>query len=223
MPREVKQLLQQEVELPAGQVDVLRTLRLFDELVEAASDTEAIRFGEEFLPQIAAAYADKAAYVLERTLAPDPQRDDPPFQVEWLHPYMRRYQQIDLSPWFGRAPNDYPAERQAVTVSELSSEEAEQFIREPVAIAHPEDVMAWSERISTVLRGSMSFDELQQETRLTTAELTLGILLGGFAAQQRGEFYDRAGFTVSPPPMELADEAELRAFAEQPQARSVLG
>ena len=43
----------------------------------------------------------------------------------------------------------------------------------------------------------MSFIELQEITRLEPAELTLGILLGGFAAEQRGEFYDKAGITVS--------------------------
>lgn len=196
MSNAVKRLLEQEVELPAHQVDVLRALRLFDELVEGASDGEAFRLGEEFLPQIASAYADKAAYVLERTLAPEPQQDDPPFDVEWLYPFMRRYQNLDISHLLGRAPNDYPEERQAVTVTELSTEEAEQYMREPV-VAHSEDVGAWSEQIRAVVQGSATFLELLETTQLAQAELILGVLLGGFRVEQQGEFYQPKSVVVS--------------------------
>lgn len=202
MSHVLEQQLEFELGLPVPQVDINHCLKLFDALRgNATTDKEALSLGETFLPQLAEAHAAKAIYILERTLTPYPQQDDPPFQLEWLYPFMRRYQHIDLSPFLGSAPNDYPEEREAVTTfTELSLAEAEEYMRDPIEVSHSEDVTAWSASIHSTLsttHGSMRFSELLEHTSLTHAELTLGVLLGGFSVEQLGWFYDQESLAVS--------------------------
>lgn len=66
-----------------------------------------------------------------------------------------------------------------------------------IAVAHKESVSEWTGTISAWLREQereegVSWTQLQQEVALSWSELWLGLLLGGFRVEQRGEFYSQA-------------------------------
>ena len=64
--------------------------------------------------------------------------------------------------------------------------------REAIALAHEENVSQWGAAISDRLAKcevSVSLLELQRSTELPLVEVWLGLLLNGFAIEQRGEFY----------------------------------
>ncbi|MBD2105167.1 hypothetical protein [Leptolyngbya sp. FACHB-261] len=76
---------------------------------------------------------------------------------------------------------------------------------DPLAVAHAEDVVAWSqavlgwlERLAT--SRAVSLLELQQGLEMPLVEVWLGLLLirGGHALEQRLDFYDPAGIWLQP-------------------------
>lgn len=70
----------------------------------------------------------------------------------------------------------------------------------PLAVAHVEDVSAWVKAISFYLRQqsatAIPLTQLQQALDLSIVEIWLGLLLGGYQLEQRGEFYAQHGVWI---------------------------
>ena len=71
--------------------------------------------------------------------------------------------------------------------------EAEIFNR-ALALAHDEDVSAWSEEIAQWMAeqqiSTTPLVQLQQSMEMPLIQLWLALLLGGYAIEQRGKFYE---------------------------------
>jgi hypothetical protein len=72
--------------------------------------------------------------------------------------------------------------------------EAEAF-EAAISVAHGEDVSAWVGAIAQVLQQEesrkMSLMEVQARSKMPLVTMWLGVLLGGYTMEQRGEFYQR--------------------------------
>jgi hypothetical protein len=64
-----------------------------------------------------------------------------------------------------------------------------------ISVAHGEDVSAWVGAIAQVLQQeesrTLSLMELQGRSGMPWVAMWLGVLLGGYGLEQRGEFYQR--------------------------------
>ncbi|WP_315877000.1 hypothetical protein [Acaryochloris sp. 'Moss Beach'] len=75
-------------------------------------------------------------------------------------------------------------------VDELESGEAV-----ALKVSHVEDVGAWVSAICEYLEGvkdAASFVELVRELEMPPVTVLIGLLLGGFRVEQRGEFYSQS-------------------------------
>jgi hypothetical protein len=72
--------------------------------------------------------------------------------------------------------------------------EAEAF-EAAISVAHGEDVSAWVGAIAEVLRQeenqALSLMQLRERSGMPLVTMWLGVLLGGYGMEQRGEFYQR--------------------------------
>jgi hypothetical protein len=95
---------------------------------------------------------------------------------------------------------DYPAERQAApAIAPVSKDAALELADLQTALdtAHDENVSEWGAAISLRLdewaqsqQESVPLLELQRAVGMPLVQVWLGLLLNGFAIEQRGEFYD---------------------------------
>jgi hypothetical protein len=72
--------------------------------------------------------------------------------------------------------------------------EAEVQMQAVLGVAHSEDVSGWVSMIQQWLEGRpgvVNWSELEAGLGMPWVELWLGLLLGGFGVEQRGEFYQR--------------------------------
>jgi len=87
-------------------------------------------------------------------------------------------------------------EKEAVlAMVEQMGQEAEAQMQSVLGVAHSEDVSGWAGAIAQWLAqqsvAEMSWSELEAGLGMPWVELWLGLLLGGFRVEQRGEFYQR--------------------------------
>ena len=87
-------------------------------------------------------------------------------------------------------------EKEAVlAMVEQMEQEAEMQKQQVLGVAHSEDVSGWTAVISQWLAqqsaAGMSWSELEVGLGMPWVEIWLGLLLGGFVLEQRGEFYQR--------------------------------
>jgi hypothetical protein len=72
--------------------------------------------------------------------------------------------------------------------------EAEAF-EAAISVSHGEDVSAWTGTIAEVLRQeenqALSLMQLRERSGMPLVAMWLGVLLGGYGLEQRGEFYQR--------------------------------
>lgn len=68
-----------------------------------------------------------------------------------------------------------------------------------IGVSHDEDVSQWLGAIGAVFLGhdSLSLLELQQQLGMPLVKVWLALLLGGYAIEQRGGFYENAGIMVA--------------------------
>jgi hypothetical protein len=74
-----------------------------------------------------------------------------------------------------------------------------QTVEDVYRLAGDEDVDKWQRAIAQYLaqiKGEIPLPKLQRKLKMPMVEVWLGLLLGGFALEQRGEFYDNANIWV---------------------------
>ncbi|MFY7832535.1 MAG: hypothetical protein ACOVVP_12425, partial [Pseudanabaena sp.] len=75
----------------------------------------------------------------------------------------------------------------------------EEFER-AISTAHAEDISAWVEVIAQCITDNsypIRLMDLQKAVQLPIIETWLGLLLGDFNLEQRGEFYDSSGIWIT--------------------------
>jgi len=86
-------------------------------------------------------------------------------------------------------------EKEVVLAMVEQMEEAEVQMQVVLGVAHSENVSGWAEAIARWLMqqsaAGMSWSELEVGLGMPWVEIWLGLLLGGFVLEQRGEFYQR--------------------------------
>jgi hypothetical protein len=86
-------------------------------------------------------------------------------------------------------------EKEAVlAMVEQMEQEASAQMQAVLSVAHSEDVSGWVEAIDrwlTQQSSEVSWSKLEAALGMPWVELWLGLLLGGFGVEQRGEFYQR--------------------------------
>jgi hypothetical protein len=130
---------------------------------------------------------------------------------------------INISDLFEPDPMQYPSQRQqrhhleeatGSTVEEVDKAallDLADLVEVPLTdldiadqiqhLAHDENVEQWSQAITEALRrqnSTVQLNELQQILKLPLVELWLGLLLGGYDLEQRGDFYDGQTIWVLP-------------------------
>ena len=76
----------------------------------------------------------------------------------------------------------------------------EEKFEQVISTAHAEDVSAWVEAIAHCITNNsypIRLMDLQKAVQLPIIETWLGLLLGDFKLEQRGEFYDSSGIWVT--------------------------
>jgi hypothetical protein len=126
---------------------------------------------------------------------------------ELMEPMPLRKPRTKIERQGGATPCGYLAERVAIVEKEAvlamveqMEQEAEAQMQAVLGVAHSEDVSGWAEAISQWLEqrsSEVSWSELEAGVGMPWVELWLGLLLGGFQVEQRGEFYQRETIWVA--------------------------
>ena len=76
----------------------------------------------------------------------------------------------------------------------------EEELEQAISTAHAEDISAWVETIAQCITNNshpICLKDLQKSLKLPIVEIWLGLLLGDFKLEQRGNFYDSNEIWIS--------------------------
>ena len=194
-------------------VDVESMLDAVEATVAHLPESEQLRFAGEALLQVAELCAARSA--LWMTEWEETSRD-PVVERGFFAEVVRQTMAVDLSELMETRPARKqrvkspqkpeesiaaPVDKAAVLamVEQLEAETTAEGVRNQevwATIAHEENVSYWTETIERRLQDTpqqrVSFTELCRHLSLPWVEVWLGLLLGGFELEQRGEFYQAA-------------------------------
>jgi hypothetical protein len=222
---EIRQLeldLWQSLEAATRYPETANLQRLCDALEGAIAHQplqEQLQVAGEMLRQISEVYAARAEWMMSGwELQHNPQ--EPVVDLEGYAELFAQSLSLDLGELFEEPEAVvYPSDRkgragvEGTVVGLLDKEallaeldqrleahpemtEAEAF-EAAISVSHGEDVSAWTGAIEQVLQQGMSLMELQGRSGLPLVAMWLGVLLGGYGLEQRGEFYQRETIWVA--------------------------
>ncbi|WP_346293329.1 hypothetical protein [Sphaerothrix gracilis] len=175
-----------------------------------------LRLGALLIAQLAQLYELKAGWLLddwEDTYHPQ----DPIFSDEMLQGLVRQSQQVDVSMFTEpvrrrRSRSDMPKQLDSVAdtvdkqkvLAMVDQMDAETAAQQALMTAHAEQVSVWIRAIAVWMTqqqvAEVSLMELHQALNRPLIEVWLGLLLGNYALEQRGEFYSPADIRIKPGP-----------------------
>jgi hypothetical protein len=139
----------------------------------------------------------------------NPVQDEPILTPELLHEVLRQTMTLNLDDVLDDpdlwqcTPQPSDSVAGAVDKSNLLEFLAQmepETKQDALAVAHDEDFSAWIGAISGWMKEHQSQDvsllELQRSLQMPFIELWLALLLGGYAIEQRGDFYQTEGVWV---------------------------
>ena len=187
----------------------------FEQVMALLPHQEQLRIGGLVIEQLAEIYQAKANYLLDDWEEAHNEAG-PNFPDEWLQGFVRQSQTVDVSTVV-RQPTRRSKQLSMDLFSEVDSLageadkmsilamvdelEAEAQKAKALAVAHDENVSAWVEMISTwfaIHPQSLPMVELWRQLNVPLVQLWLGLLLGGFGMEQRGNFYELEQVWVKP-------------------------
>ena len=187
----------------------------FERVMGLLPHQEQLRIGGLVIDQLAEIYQSKANYLLDDWEEAHNEAG-PNFPDEWLQGFVRQSQTVDVSDVV-RQPTRRPKQLSMDLLSEVDSLaeevektavlamvdelEAEAQKAKALAVAHDENVSAWVEMISSWFAThpqSLPLVELWRQLDMPLVQLWLGLLLGGFGIEQRGDFYEVEQVWVEP-------------------------
>lgn len=186
------------------QVDVVALLDVMDAAIAQTPEVDRLQVAGEALLQVAELCAMRAevltteweeAYrdpIVERGFFSDMVRQTMSVDLSELMEPVRSRQRRAKAAAKPQGSIASPVEKAAVLamVEQLEIEAAQQQVLD---VAHSEDVTGWARAIAQWLQAtsasSVSLTELPKRLEMSWIEVWLGVLLGGFQLEQRGEFY----------------------------------
>ena len=189
------------------EANILELWQQFEVVMAELPWREQLRMGGEVLAQLAEICEAKSE-VLWDDWQDANNSDGPVMDGDWLRGLTRQTQEIDFSELVQRSGNlsvsgqDDVADDDSIAgeidkaavlafVDKLTLEEAKE---KALAVSHAEDVSAWVAAISTKRKPvPQQLIELQQQLQMPLIEVWIGLLLGGFQLEQRGDFYEVEG------------------------------
>ena len=191
----------EEVNLPG-------LVRQFDQVLAQLPPTEPLRVGGLYIDRLAQLYRERAMLLLD-DWEEEYNTQGPRFDDSLLEGLIRETQFVDVSEFVkpgGRVRSPKVTglldEEDSVFV-ELDAEQAvalaEQDLQQ-VDLSHAENVSDWVEQIQAwfeIQPDEVRFIDLLEQLKIPFVELCLGLLLGGFAWEQRGEFYEYSSIWIS--------------------------
>ena len=190
------------------EVNMPGLVRQFDQVLAKLPPTEQLRVGGLYLDRLAQLYRERAMLLLD-DWEEEYNTQGPRFDDSLLEGLIRETQFVDVSEFVkpgGRVRSPKvtgPLDEEDSVFVELDVEQAvtlaEQDL-EQVDLSHAENVSDWVEQIKAWFEQQpydIRFMDLHQQLKMPFVELCLGLLLGGFALEQRGDFYELSSIWVS--------------------------
>jgi len=182
------------------QADLLQIWDVLDLALQFSSDLhQQLQMAGVAIERIADLFASRADLVFEELRVPD---GDPVLSSRAFDCYVRQ-SVVDFDQFIEpliRSPRKSPrtpaSSVAAVVDKAVLMEAMEDFLDpdpNPEAIAHDENIADWVAKIGAYVRDHRStirLTDLQVGLGMPMVELWLGLLLGGFGLEQRGEFYE---------------------------------
>jgi len=198
--------VQLELNLWAELEDFQNLLDAVERVVSHLPESQQLRVAGDALLRIAELCESRAELL---TTEWEEAYRDPIVGQGFFAEMVRQTMAVDLSdlmePLPVRKPRTKPEKQSEVIVAmvekeavlamvEQIEEEAEAQMQAVLRVAHSEDVSGWTGAIARWLErqpGEVSWGELESGLGMPWVEVWLGLLLGGFRVEQRGEFYQR--------------------------------
>lgn len=190
----------------------------FERVMAGLPHQEQLRIGGLVIEQLAGLYQSKANCLLD-DWEEAYNEAGPNFPDEWLQGLVRQSQTVDVSTVV-RQPHRRLKQlsmdlisvadslagevNKSAVLAMVDEMEALEQKAEALAVAHDENVSAWVEIISAWFAAhpqSLPLMELKQWLNMPLVQLWLGLLLGGFGVEQRGDFYEVEQVWVNPSPI----------------------
>lgn len=205
-----------EATIAPDEVDVRHLLDVLDEALSALDTVGQLQVAAEAIAQIVQVFQERSTLTFEELEATNSD-EGPVLPADAFDRYVRQTMEVDfelfIEPLAG-LPRKSP-ERQEISqhnsvvgeldkvallqvLDEQMSQEPElteaEIFNQAMALAHDEDVSAWSGAIAQWMAeqqvSTTPLVELQQAMGMPLIQLWLALLLGGYDMEQRGEFYD---------------------------------
>ena len=181
--------------------DLRRLLGEFEQAVGALPQQMQLQVAGELLVQLTDLYAARANALLQAWEdCHHPPQFEPILTAELLQGLLRQTMALDLDtlvevfepqPRTGIVIDSVAGEVEKAEVLEFV--EAVEQAEAALELAHAENVGAWSQAINQWMqqqgRSGVLLKELLAGVELSTGELWLGLLLGGYGLEPQGEFY----------------------------------
>lgn len=191
----------EEVNLPG-------LVQQFDQVLAQLPPTEQLRVGGLYMDRLAQLYRERAMLLLD-DWEEEYNTQGPRFDDALLEGLVRQSQFVDVSDFVkpsGRVKSPKvtgPLDDEDSVFVELDMEQALQLAEQdadPADLSHAENVSEWSAKIAQWFEhqpDEIRFTELLEQLKMPFVELCLGLLLGDFALEQRGEFYEYTSIWIS--------------------------
>ena len=191
--------------------DVLRLWELFEGELAELGQRDRLRVAGDVLMQLAGLCEAKSE-VLWEDWQDAHNAEGPVMDGDWLQGITRQTQELDFSDLVQRsyqtgdlADEDKADEDSVVgdvekaSVMEMLDElEDTDLKRQALAVSHAENVSDWVQALSMAqTRSPQRLVDVQQQLKMPLIEVWIAALLGGFAVEQRGSFYDTQEVWVS--------------------------
>lgn len=208
----------QEATIAPDEADVQQLLDLLEESLSQLDVVGQLQVAAEAIAQIVQVFQERSVLAFEELEATN--SDDGPMMPEdAFDRYVRQTMEVDFEQFIepleklprktlersggvGNEPSSVVGELDQAALLQVLDEQLSQHpewteveaFNQAMEIAHDEDVSTWVGTISHWMGeqqvAMIPLIQLQQALNMPLIQLWLALLLGGFAIEQRGEFYD---------------------------------
>jgi len=201
--------MQQAIADPSS-ANLHQLLHGLEQLLVGLPQNSQLQVAGTILAQLVEIYASRANRLLEEWEEKhNPVQGEPILTAELLHEVLRQTMTLNLDeilddpPLWQRSSQQPDSIAGAVDKSnllEFLAQMESEAKQDALAVAHDEDISAWVGAIAHWMKENQSQDvsllELQRSLQIPFIEIWLALLLGGYAIEQRGDFYQIEGVWV---------------------------
>lgn len=213
-----------EATLAPDEADLRQLLKMLDESLSALDTVGQLQVAAEAIAQIVQVFQERSTLAFEELEATN-NNEGPPMPSDAFDRYVRQIMEVDFEQFIeplASLPRKVPersasVHEQGSVVGELDQVALlhaldEQMSQHPgltdvevfnqaLSLAHDEDVSTWTGTITSWMVehrvSTIPLVQLQQAVKMPLVQLWLALLLGEYAIEQRGEFYDVQQIWVS--------------------------